>query len=170
MPVIASKCSQMWKYSIALLQAEALKLNKPLMVVGTPGRLTELSRMGRLQVHKCHTLVLDEVKPCGHVMASRHTGTCYCCVAAHLYMHSKCLFVNGTCWELPVSEVTCCTNVAHVLQCMSACSFVICCCCMSTFVELRSAYAATRLTSARTVLKPYLNPKGQCRAQVIAGT
>ena len=42
-------------------QAEALKLNKPLMVVGTPGRLTELSRMGRLQTHNCPTLVLDEV-------------------------------------------------------------------------------------------------------------
>ncbi|KAA6423564.1 MAG: ATP-dependent RNA helicase [Trebouxia sp. A1-2] len=42
-------------------QAEALKLNKPLMVVGTPGRLTELSRMGRLQTHSCPILVLDEV-------------------------------------------------------------------------------------------------------------
>lgn len=44
-----------------LVQAEALKINKPLMVVGTPGRLTELSRMGRLQIHHCHTLILDEV-------------------------------------------------------------------------------------------------------------
>lgn len=43
------------------MQAEALKLNKPLMVVGTPGRLTELSRMGRLQTHSCPILVLDEV-------------------------------------------------------------------------------------------------------------
>ncbi|KAL3148049.1 hypothetical protein ABBQ38_014338 [Trebouxia sp. C0009 RCD-2024] len=42
-------------------QAEALKLNKPLMVVGTPGRLTELSRLGRLQTHNCPMLVLDEV-------------------------------------------------------------------------------------------------------------
>ena len=46
-----------------LVQAEALKINKPLMVVGTPGRLTELSRMGRLQIHHCHTLILDEVIP-----------------------------------------------------------------------------------------------------------
>lgn len=43
------------------VQAEALKLNKPLMVVGTPGRLTELSRLGRLQTHNCPMLVLDEV-------------------------------------------------------------------------------------------------------------
>ena len=43
------------------MQAEALKLNKPLIVVGTPGRLTELSRMGRLQTHNCSILVLDEV-------------------------------------------------------------------------------------------------------------
>ena len=43
------------------MQAEALKLNKPLIVVGTPGRLTELSRMGRLQTHNCPILVLDEV-------------------------------------------------------------------------------------------------------------
>ncbi len=32
------------------------------MVVGTPGRLTELSRMGRLQTHSCPILVLDEVR------------------------------------------------------------------------------------------------------------
>ena len=31
-------------------QAEALKLNKPVLVVGTPGRLAELSREGALQV------------------------------------------------------------------------------------------------------------------------
>lgn len=43
-------------------QAEALKLNKPLLVVGTPGRLTELSRMGKLHTHSCPILVLDEVR------------------------------------------------------------------------------------------------------------
>ena len=31
-------------------QADALKLNKPVLVVGTPGRLAELSREGALQV------------------------------------------------------------------------------------------------------------------------
>ncbi|CAL5224194.1 g6836 [Coccomyxa viridis] len=42
-------------------QAEALKLNKPLVVVGTPGRLAELSRLGTLQSHNTTILVLDEV-------------------------------------------------------------------------------------------------------------
>eukprot|EP00884_Botryococcus_braunii_P006446 jgi/Botrbrau1/15802/Bobra.4_1s0152.1 len=42
-------------------QAEAIKENRPLMVVGTPGRLAELSRSGVLQTHHCSTLVLDEV-------------------------------------------------------------------------------------------------------------
>ncbi|KAK9790326.1 hypothetical protein WJX73_007490 [Symbiochloris irregularis] len=41
-------------------QEEAMKLNKPLMVVGTPGRLGELSRYGVLQTHNCGMLVLDE--------------------------------------------------------------------------------------------------------------
>ena len=41
-------------------QAEALKANRPLMVVGTPGRLAELSRSGALQTHTTGFLVLDE--------------------------------------------------------------------------------------------------------------
>ena len=45
----------------AVLQAEAMKLNKPLVVVGTPGRLAELSRAGTLQSHNTTILVLDEV-------------------------------------------------------------------------------------------------------------
>ncbi len=44
-----------------MVQAEALKLNKPLVVVGTPGRLAELSRLGTLQSHQTTILVLDEV-------------------------------------------------------------------------------------------------------------
>ena len=42
------------------LQTEALK-TKPLIAVGTPGRLAELSRKGHLLSHKCPILVLDEV-------------------------------------------------------------------------------------------------------------
>lgn len=42
-------------------QAEALKLNRPLLSVGTPGRLAEMSRMGVLQTHSTRILVLDEV-------------------------------------------------------------------------------------------------------------
>lgn len=41
-------------------QREALKLNKPILVVGTPGRLAELSRDGSLQTHRCPILVMDE--------------------------------------------------------------------------------------------------------------
>eukprot|EP00887_Chlorella_sp_A99_P001159 scaffold14.g1159.t1 len=47
--------ASMWR------QRDALKLHKPLLVVGTPGRLAELSRDGSLQTHKCGILVLDEV-------------------------------------------------------------------------------------------------------------
>ncbi|CAK0785427.1 hypothetical protein CVIRNUC_008636 [Coccomyxa viridis] len=42
-------------------QAEAIKANKPLVIVGTPGRLAELSRDGTLQSHHTNMLVLDEV-------------------------------------------------------------------------------------------------------------
>lgn len=43
-------------------QAEALKMNRPLLAVGTPGRLAEMSRMGVLQTHSTRILVLDEVR------------------------------------------------------------------------------------------------------------
>ncbi|KAG0472143.1 hypothetical protein HPP92_016689 [Vanilla planifolia] len=42
-------------------QEEALKKNKPLIVVGTPGRIAEISAAGKLHTHACHFLVLDEV-------------------------------------------------------------------------------------------------------------
>jgi hypothetical protein len=46
----------------AAAQAEAVKLNRPLLVVGTPGRLAEMSRMGVLQTHPTRILVLDEAR------------------------------------------------------------------------------------------------------------
>lgn len=42
-------------------QEEALKKNKPLIVVGTPGRISEISLAGKLHTHGCRVLVLDEV-------------------------------------------------------------------------------------------------------------
>lgn len=42
-------------------QEEALKKNKPLIVVGTPGRIAEISASGKLHTHSCRFLVLDEV-------------------------------------------------------------------------------------------------------------
>lgn len=42
-------------------QEEALKKNKPLIVVGTPGRIAEISAAGKLHTHGCLFLVLDEV-------------------------------------------------------------------------------------------------------------
>lgn len=41
-------------------QAEAVHVNRPVMVVGTPGRLAEFSRSGVLATHFTGTLVLDE--------------------------------------------------------------------------------------------------------------
>ncbi|GJP50116.1 hypothetical protein CLOM_g9256 [Closterium sp. NIES-68] len=41
-------------------QEEALKKHRPLIVVGTPGRIAESSRAGRLATHGCRFLVLDE--------------------------------------------------------------------------------------------------------------
>ncbi|PIA27545.1 hypothetical protein AQUCO_07600010v1 [Aquilegia coerulea] len=42
-------------------QEEALKKNKPAIVVGTPGRIAEISAAGKLPTHGCQFLVLDEV-------------------------------------------------------------------------------------------------------------
>lgn len=42
-------------------QEDALKKNKPAIVVGTPGRIAELSASGKLRTHSCRFLVLDEV-------------------------------------------------------------------------------------------------------------
>jgi DEAD/DEAH box helicase len=44
-----------------LSQAQAIKENRPVLAVGTPGRLAELSREGVLQTHRTPALVLDEV-------------------------------------------------------------------------------------------------------------
>lgn len=42
-------------------QEEALKKNKPSIVVGTPGRIAEISAAGKLHTHGCNFLILDEV-------------------------------------------------------------------------------------------------------------
>ncbi|KAM3321844.1 DEAD-box ATP-dependent RNA helicase 47, mitochondrial [Capsicum chacoense] len=42
-------------------QEEALKKNKPAIIVGTPGRIAEISAAGKLPTHGCRYLVLDEV-------------------------------------------------------------------------------------------------------------
>ncbi|WCJ26211.1 DEAD-box ATP-dependent RNA helicase 47A [Euphorbia peplus] len=42
-------------------QEDALKKNKPSIVVGTPGRIAEISAAGKLHTHGCRYLVLDEV-------------------------------------------------------------------------------------------------------------
>lgn len=42
-------------------QEDALKKNKPAIVVGTPGRIAEISAAGKLRTHGCRYLVLDEV-------------------------------------------------------------------------------------------------------------
>ncbi len=42
-------------------QEEALKKNKPAIIVGTPGRIAEISAAGKLHTHGCRFLVLDEV-------------------------------------------------------------------------------------------------------------
>jgi hypothetical protein len=41
-------------------QEEALKRNRPIIVIGTPGRISEISRAGKLHTHGCKFLVLDE--------------------------------------------------------------------------------------------------------------
>nr|XP_043626592.1 DEAD-box ATP-dependent RNA helicase 47, mitochondrial [Erigeron canadensis]XP_043626601.1 DEAD-box ATP-dependent RNA helicase 47, mitochondrial [Erigeron canadensis] len=42
-------------------QEEALRKNKPGIVVGTPGRIAEISSAGKLHTHGCRFLVLDEI-------------------------------------------------------------------------------------------------------------
>uniref|UniRef100_A0A251LE12 RNA helicase n=1 Tax=Manihot esculenta TaxID=3983 RepID=A0A251LE12_MANES len=42
-------------------QEEALKKNRPAIIVGTPGRIAEISAAGKLHTHNCRYLVLDEV-------------------------------------------------------------------------------------------------------------
>ena len=41
-------------------QMEALRREKPMLVIGTPGRLAELSELGHLRTHHVRCLVLDE--------------------------------------------------------------------------------------------------------------
>lgn len=55
-------------------QLEALKRNRPLLVVGTPGRLAELSLLGHLRTHHVRTLVLDEADELLNEAFSRHVA------------------------------------------------------------------------------------------------
>ncbi|GAX80023.1 hypothetical protein CEUSTIGMA_g7462.t1 [Chlamydomonas eustigma] len=41
-------------------QEEAILMNKPIIVVGTPGRISEFIRLGALKIHRCPLMVLDE--------------------------------------------------------------------------------------------------------------
>lgn len=45
-------------------QHEALRRHRPLLVVGTPGRILELVESGALLTQRCPLLVLDEVWGC----------------------------------------------------------------------------------------------------------
>ncbi|KAF5818954.1 putative RNA helicase [Helianthus annuus] len=42
-------------------QEEALRKNKPVIVVGTPRRIAEISVAGKLHTHGCRYIVLDEI-------------------------------------------------------------------------------------------------------------
>ena len=42
-------------------QEKALKKNKPLIVVVTPGRIAKIGAAGKLHTHGCRYLVLDEI-------------------------------------------------------------------------------------------------------------
>lgn len=52
------------------LQVEAIQRNRPLVIVGTPGRLAELSRNGVLLSHSCAILVFDEVNTWSRIALS----------------------------------------------------------------------------------------------------
>jgi hypothetical protein len=75
--------------SSALLVAlqDGLARNKPIVVVGTPGRLAEFMRSGALKLHRTPLLVLDEVGKEGHASPatnySQHAST---------HMHLMLLF------------------------------------------------------------------------------
>ena len=55
-------------------QRESLKLNRPIMVVGTPGRLAELSKDGTLQTHNCGLLIWTRLISCWR----RSSGRIWC--------------------------------------------------------------------------------------------
>jgi hypothetical protein len=54
----------------------AIERNRPMIVVGTPGRVSQMMRSGVLRVHRTPLLVLDEVRDV-RVFA-------ICCIPAHL--------------------------------------------------------------------------------------
>eukprot|EP00879_Flechtneria_rotunda_P015174 GHRR01015861.1.p1 GENE.GHRR01015861.1~~GHRR01015861.1.p1 ORF type:complete len:662 (+),score=244.46 GHRR01015861.1:415-2400(+) len=60
-------------------QAEAIQEKQPLFVVGTPGRLVALIRMGVLHLHRCSILILDE--------ADQLLGDIFAPDMAHINLH-----------------------------------------------------------------------------------
>jgi superfamily II DNA/RNA helicase len=53
-------------------QLDALRRNKPMVIVGTPGRLAELSLLGHLKTHHVRTLILDEADELLDSVFARH--------------------------------------------------------------------------------------------------
>ncbi len=62
--VLAKANNSFSNLSLHMRSQNAIERNKPLIVVGTPGRLSEFVRTGLLRVHSTPLLVLDEVRAC----------------------------------------------------------------------------------------------------------
>ena len=78
---------------LTALQVEAIQRNKPLMIVGTPGRLAELSRGGKLLSHSCRVLVLDEVS----VLPSTSVPCLNAWIPTYFHLRSMVAY-QACCW------------------------------------------------------------------------
>ena len=68
-------------------QHEALRQHRPMIVVGTPGRIVELIESGALQAQHCPLLVLDEARP-------RSTCDCLMLTCLEYYIISRSAFAR----------------------------------------------------------------------------
>jgi superfamily II DNA/RNA helicase len=77
-------------------QLDALRRNKPMLVVGTPGRLAELSLLGHLRTHHVRSLVIDEADELLDAVFARHLARLQEHAGKAVYAGRQTVLVSAT--------------------------------------------------------------------------
>ncbi|RXJ02595.1 DEAD/DEAH box helicase [Anaerobacillus alkaliphilus] len=74
-------------------QLEKLKKQKPQIIVGTPGRILELTQQKKLKIHLCKMLVVDEAD---RMLQERETRQSFIEISKRLEKDAKYMFFSAT--------------------------------------------------------------------------
>lgn len=74
-------------------QLEKLKKQKPQLIVGTPGRILELTQQKKLKIHQCKMVVVDEAD---RMLKERETKQAFVEISKRMDKQSKYMFFSAT--------------------------------------------------------------------------